>query len=161
MPWAAQLWWQSPRRCCRPRPPSLRHEPPIRCQVSALPPPGSLQDLLALSAALRLAARGSPPSRNVQAVCLLSRCVAVTASQVPGSGGALALYLLPRFLLINTLDVPIQYKQQVRLVSTAFREVSEAGQRGPAACGLSHPQLSSPRSQPPLRLGPFRHYHVQ
>ena len=41
-------------------------------------------------------------------------CPAVTASQVPGSGGALALYLLPRFLLINTLDVPIQYKQQVR-----------------------------------------------
>ena len=38
---------------------------------------------------------------------------AVTASQVPGSEGALALYLLPRYLLINTLEVPIQYKQQV------------------------------------------------
>lgn len=39
----------------------------------------------------------------------------MTASQVPGSGGALALYLLPRYLLINTLDVPIQYKQQARV----------------------------------------------
>lgn len=38
---------------------------------------------------------------------------AVTASQVPGGGGALALYLLPRCLLVNTLEVPIQYKQQV------------------------------------------------
>jgi hypothetical protein len=37
----------------------------------------------------------------------------VTASQVAGSHGALALYLLPRYLLINTLDVPVQYKQQV------------------------------------------------
>lgn len=40
-------------------------------------------------------------------------CIAVTASQVAGSHGALALYLLPRYLLINTLDVPVQYKQQV------------------------------------------------
>ncbi|PSC70464.1 Methionine gamma-lyase isoform A [Micractinium conductrix] len=38
--------------------------------------------------------------------------MSVTASQVPGSGGGLALYLLPRYLLTNTLDVPIQYKQQ-------------------------------------------------
>ncbi len=42
----------------------------------------------------------------------MTLAAAVTASQVPGSGGALALYLLPRYLLINTLDVPIQYKQQ-------------------------------------------------
>ena len=51
-------------------------------------------------------------------VCLLLRLPpaplpAVTASQVEGSEGALALYLLPRYLLVNTLDVPIQYKQQV------------------------------------------------
>jgi hypothetical protein len=52
------------------------------------------------------------PSSHV--LCILPCCPAVTASQVPGSEGALALYLLPRFLLINTLDVPIQYKQQVR-----------------------------------------------
>lgn len=50
----------------------------------------------------------SPPT------CPTARPPAVTASQVPGSEGALALYLLPRYLLINTLDVPIQYKQQAR-----------------------------------------------
>jgi hypothetical protein len=48
---------------------------------------------------------------------------------VPGSEGALALYLLPRFLLINTLDVPIQYKQQA---STAYR----------TACGTASPAAS-------------------
>jgi hypothetical protein len=36
----------------------------------------------------------------------------VTASRVPGAGGALALYLLPRYLVRNTMDVPIQYRQQ-------------------------------------------------
>ena len=58
---------------------------------------------------------------SLPAACLPAACpahsdprpCAVTASQVPGSGGGLALYLLPRYLLTNTLDVPIQYKQQV------------------------------------------------
>lgn len=57
---------------------------------------------------------------------------AVTASQVPGSGGALALYLLPRYLLVNTLDVPIQYKQQAS-VRIAKQPADLAGCRG-AAC---------------------------
>lgn len=56
------------------------------------------------------------PTSSQRPLILRATSTAVTASQVPGSSGALALYLLPRFLLINALDVPIQYKQQVRAV---------------------------------------------
>lgn len=64
--------------------------------------------------------RLSSAQRLPPAVPTLSPNPTVTASQVPGSEGALALYLLPRYLLINTLDVPIQYKQQARSASLAW-----------------------------------------
>ena len=83
----------------------------------------------------------------------LPRRPAVTASQVPGGGGALALYLLPRCLLVNTLEVPIQYKQQVGRIGTRGQSRSVRLER-PAGGGADH--LHPPRHSrcPPIPAHP-------
>jgi len=54
----------------------------------------------------------SSASPSMQTLARAGYVFSVMTSTVPGSGGARALYLLPRYLLYNTLNVPIQYKQQ-------------------------------------------------
>ena len=54
----------------------------------------------------------SSASPSMQTLARAGYVFSVMSSTVPGSGGARALYLLPRYLLYNTLNVPIQYKQQ-------------------------------------------------
>ncbi len=58
---------------------------------------------------------------------------------MPGSDGALALSILPRYVIHNTLDVPIQYKQQGTSVE---RELEAGGTRA----------LRWPDASRPLRL---------
>ena len=68
----------------------------------------------------------------------------VTASAVPNSGGARALCIVPRYLLHNTLDVPIQYKQQD---TTLERELPAGGARAIRWADASRPLRLSMRVQ--------------
>ena len=104
----------------------------------------------AASASWRLLTRCTCPAPPLAP---LPRRPAVTASQVPGGGGALALYLLPRCLLVNTLEVPIQYKQQVGRIGTRGQSRSVRLGR-PAGGGADH--LHPPRHSryPPIPAPP-------
>lgn len=70
--------------------------------------------------------------------------LSVTASQVPGGEGTLALYLLPRYVLHNTLDVPIQYKQQDMPLE---RELEAGGVRALRWADAGRPQRLCVRVQ--------------